>query len=184
MFQLPQNESEWKEIANGFGERWNFPNCIGAVDGKHIAIKKPPGSGSYYFNYKRFPSIVLMAVVNSNYEIIAADVGTNGRVSDGGVFSNSSFGTAFKQGLLKIPKPSKPPLGSVELPYTLVGDDAFQLTENFMKPYPHTSLSPQERIFNYRLSRARRIVENVFGMMVARFGILQGSISNYEIKYV
>lgn len=122
--------------------------------------------------------IVLMAVINANYEIISADVGTNGRVSDGGVFSNTTFGTAFKQNTLNFPKPSKPQFASNELPYVLVGDDAFQLTENLMKPYPHTSLSPQERIFNYRLSRARRIVENVFGILVARFGVLKNTICN------
>ena len=60
--------------------------------GNSLLLKKPPGSGSYYFNYKKFFSIVLMAVVDSNYKFIVGDVGANGRVSDGGVISNIDFG--------------------------------------------------------------------------------------------
>lgn len=58
-----------------------------------------------------------------------------------------------------------------------VGDDAFQLNENFMKPYSHHTLDEEKRIFNYRLSRARRIVENVFGILSVKFGIFQKPIN-------
>jgi len=64
---------------------------LGAVDGRHVSIKKPPHAGSYYYNYKKIFSIVLMAVVNSNYEFIMADAGINGRISDGGVSGNTAF---------------------------------------------------------------------------------------------
>lgn len=48
---MPGN-AEWEEIGYGFSKRWNFPNCLGAVDGKHVQIMAPPDSGSNYFNYK------------------------------------------------------------------------------------------------------------------------------------
>jgi hypothetical protein len=61
---MPKTEADWKVIANGFNDQWNFPNCLEAVDGKHVSFKKPPHTGSYYYNYNFFFNIVLMAVVN------------------------------------------------------------------------------------------------------------------------
>lgn len=118
-----------------------------------------------------------MAIVNSNYEFIMADVGINGRISDGGVFGYTAFGKALANESLKIPKPRTLPSSDKELPFVFVGDDAFALTENFMKPYSQIGLTPEQRIFNYRLSRARRIVENAFGILVSRFGVFQRPIA-------
>lgn len=105
LFLLPKIQDEWKEIANGFEERWNFPNCVGAVDGNQVGIKKPPHTGSFYYNYKNSFSIVLMAVVNSKYKFFMADAGINGRLSNGGVFSETKFGRLFKDKSLRLPEP-------------------------------------------------------------------------------
>jgi hypothetical protein len=163
--QIPKTEAEWKVITNGFNDQWNFPNCLGAVDGKHVSIKKPPHRGSYYYNYKKCFSIVLMAVVNSNYQFIMADAGINGRISDGGVLGNTAFGKALVDKLLKIPEPGTLPNSEKKLQFSF-GDDAFALTEDFMKPYGQTGLTAEQRIFNYRLKRACRVVENSFGILV------------------
>ena len=81
-----RTEEEWKVVANSFSQKWGFPHCIGAIDGEHIVIRKPVGPASYYHKYKKSFSIVLMALVNADYEFHMVDVGTNGRVSDGGCF--------------------------------------------------------------------------------------------------
>ncbi|XP_011292455.2 uncharacterized protein LOC131803498 [Musca domestica] len=175
--KMPTNEDEWKDIANEFENQWNFINCIGAIDGKHVHIKKPKTSGSYYFNYKKTFSIVLLAVVNANYEFICVEVGANGRASDAGVFAQSEYKRRYDEQSLRIPKPRQIKNASYELPYVLVGDDAFPLSSNLMKPYSRQKLEKEHLIFNYRLSRARRIVENAFGIISSRFRILLNTIS-------
>ena len=100
------------------------------------------------------------------------DVGDAGRHSDGGVFSNSEFGKALDSGMLGIPNPKLlPNTTQSPLPFVFVGDEAFPLKMNMLRPYPGKNLSEDLTIFmiNYRLSRARRIIENAFGILAARY---------------
>ncbi|XP_062575927.1 uncharacterized protein LOC134237799 [Saccostrea cucullata] len=174
--KVPNSWEDWQKIAKEFEDKWNFPNCIGAMDGKHIAIQCPLKSGSNYYNYKQFYSIVLLALVDADYKFIYVDCGCNGRVSDGGVFANSSLYQALESNDLNIP-PKKPlPLRHTPVPYVTVGDEAFPLKSYIMKPYSFKNLDQNKRIFNYRLSRARRIVENVFGILTSRFGVFKKAI--------
>lgn len=144
---------------------------MGAIDGKHIAIKKPAKSGSLYYNYKLFFSIVLLAVVNANREFIMVDVGMNGRISDGGVMYYSKFGELLQRKALNLPKPSTLPNTAENFPYIFVADEAFALDVNLMKPYSQKSLNEARHEFNKRLSRARVVVENTFGILASRFGV-------------
>jgi len=63
------------------------------------------------------------------------------------------------------------------MPFVIVADDTFPLSNNLLKPYPERGLTYSQRIFNYRLSRARRIVGNAFGMFANRFRILLNTIT-------
>lgn len=77
-------ESQYRDIAKDFFDMWNIPNCVGAIDGKHVAIKCPAKSSSMYYNYKKFFSIVLMAVCDAKYTFTAVSIGSYGSQSDGG----------------------------------------------------------------------------------------------------
>jgi hypothetical protein len=170
-FRCPRTAEEWKNIADGFYTRWNFPNTIGAIDGKHIVLTCPKNTGSKFFNYKGSFSIVLMALVDSEYRFTYVNIGKQGRISDGGVFGHCSLFRALIENKLNLPPPSALPGDTQKLPFFLVGDEAFPLRKFLMKPYPQRNLSHDQRIFNYRLSRARRIVENAFGILASRFRI-------------
>lgn len=82
----------WKEISLVFENKANFPNCLGAVDGKHVRLVRPQHSGSLFMNYKHFFSVCLMAICDANYCFTFIDVGAYGRNCDSAVFQNIYFG--------------------------------------------------------------------------------------------
>lgn len=174
---MPDSKEKWIEVANKFEYLWNYPYCIGALDGKHIVFQAPRSSGSYYYNYKGSHSIVLLALVDANYKFLYVDIGVNGRISDGGVFRESSLKKGIDRNLLDFPEDCNLPGSEIKVPYVIVADDAFPLSKRLLKPYPFRGLSIEKRIFNYRLSRARQTVENAFGILTNRFRILQGTIN-------
>jgi len=64
----PPTHQTWIDSELVFREKWQFPFCVGAIDGKHIRIRSPKNSGSTNFNYKGYFSIVILAVVSGNYK--------------------------------------------------------------------------------------------------------------------
>ena len=174
--EAPCSENDWKKVTKEFEIKWNFPNALGAIDGKHIVMQAPARSGSAFFNYKKQHSIVIMAVCIALYKCLLVDIGDSGRQSDGSVYFNSNLGYAIENKLLKIPQSSKLPNYERVLPYVFIGEDAFGLKPHMMKPYPLQNLPTEKKVFNYRLSRARRVVENVFGIAASRFRVLWRTI--------
>lgn len=168
----PRTEEDWKAIARGFSDRWQFHNCCGAIDGKHCAMKQPADTGSIYYNYKHFFSVVLMAMVDSDYRFTYVNIGAPGSCSDGGVLRETGLFKALDNGTAGLPPDEPLPGHDTPMPYAIVGDDAFALRSWLMKPHPHRGMTKEQRIFNYRLSRARRVVENAFGILSNRFRFL------------
>lgn len=144
-FQFPQTENDWNIIASEFEKRWNFPHCLGCIDGKHIEIVPPSGSGSYFYNYKQRHSMVLLAIADAKYRFILFDFGTNGRVSDGGILQNTVFYRKLKDNLLNIPKETKVTNSFRKLPYVFIGDDAFPLRSDILKPFRQNDLNCNEK---------------------------------------
>ena len=168
----PRTPDDWRAVARGFSNRWNFQHCLGALDGKHVAIRCPRNGGSLFYNYKGFHSIVMMALVDSDYKFIWVDIGSYGSASDAQIFNHSELYEMIEDRELGFPA-AEPLVGDDEaVPYFLIGDDAFALQSWMMKPFSRRNMQRDERIFNYRLSRARRVVENAFGILAQRFGCL------------
>lgn len=174
MFELTipsPTENQLRQNSDQFFSKWNFPNCVGAIDGKHIRIKAPKRSGSLYFNYKEYYSIVLLAVVDADCKFTAVDIGSYGREGDAGIYLKSQIGKMIKNNAFNIPAPKVLPGTNNVVPHVIVGDEAFALHENLMKPYPRQqSVHDQSKaVYNYRLSRARRTTENTFGILCGYF---------------
>jgi len=128
-----------------------------------------PHSGSTYYNYKSYHSLNLLAVCDAEYCFTFLDIGAEGRQSDGGMFRNSNLYKALEENLIRIPPPDVIGNNGPVLPYVIVADEAFPLKTYIMRPFPRSQqLNETRKIFNYRLSRARRVIENTFGILAAR----------------
>ncbi|XP_050063324.1 uncharacterized protein LOC126552659 [Aphis gossypii] len=165
--------------ASEFCTKWNFPNCVLAIDGKHVRIRCPEKTGSLFFNYKDYFSIVMLAMVDANYKFIAVDVGSFGREGDSGIFLKSNMGQQILDGSFGFPERKQLPGSDKILPHVIVGDEAFRLHPNIMKPYTRQSArhDKSKAVFNYRLSRARRVTENAFGLLSQIFRVFYQPIN-------
>nr|XP_023020608.1 uncharacterized protein LOC111509151 [Leptinotarsa decemlineata] len=149
---MPEPTTEiWETSISAFKDIWNFPNCLGSIDGKI--------------------SIVLMAIVDSYYKFISIDVGAYGKNSDGGIFEASNMGRKFETGTFNIPATKLLPGKDEPLLCVLVGDEAFTLSSYLMRLFPYRQVRQDARKekFNYHLCRARRVVENAFGILAQKW---------------
>ena len=137
VIKTPRTPEDWKEIAEGFSAKWNFHHTLGALDGKHVRIKCPKHAGSKYFNYKKYHSLVLMAMVDSKYRFIWVDVGAHGSMSDSQIFNDTFLCKAIHRGNMGFPPPEPLPHDTKDMPYFIVGDNIFGLKTWLMKPYSH-----------------------------------------------
>ncbi|KAJ8955077.1 hypothetical protein NQ314_006957 [Rhamnusium bicolor] len=112
--------------------RWNFPNCGGSIDGKHIKIVKFANGGSFFYNYKEYFSVALMAIVNDNSEFIYINVGCNCKNSDGGVIETTKFYDKLLENKLHLPSND---VTKNDMNFVSVADDAIASHENILKPY-------------------------------------------------
>ena len=160
----PTTAVEWKRMSDNWLTETQFPHCLGAIYGTHIPInrpskeefnKEPEDTGSAYYNWKHFYSVILLCLVDANYRVIWSQVGSSGRQGDAGLFLESNLRTAFMTGALNVPQKEPLPGEDYPLPYYILGDNAFPLQTWLMHPYSRHAANVPQKAFNYRLSRAR-----------------------------
>lgn len=116
----------------------------------------------------------MLTVTDSNYKFVFVDVGGYGKDSDGGMFGTSKMGKYLESKSIQLPDESLLPNSNIKAPYVLVGDEGFPLREYLMRPFPRRQLVPgsEKDVFNYRLARARMVVECSYGSIKSKFNVL------------
>ncbi|CAH2003180.1 unnamed protein product [Acanthoscelides obtectus] len=178
------------QASSEFQELWNFPNCIGCIDGKHVRIMCPPHSGTLFFNYKKYYSIVLLAICDAKYRFLVIDVGGFGKQSDGATFNSSELYHLLKSKKINIPANACLPGTDVNMPFVFLADEAFPLSAHVLTPYSSENLNVEKCIFNKRHFRVRKSIECTFGILSSKWRLLSKCIetshetADYLIKAV
>ena len=162
----PTDFENWKKVEEKFRTKWNVPHALGALDGKHIAMKKPKKSGSDYYNYKSFFSLVLLALIETEHRFLWIDCGSSESSSDEHIFNRGDLNEKIEDGSLGLLAPELLGEGGPDLHYILLG---FALMPWMVKQYGRRQLTRVQRIANY-------MMENVIGIRVIRFRVLLGTM--------
>lgn len=176
---MPQSEDEWKQIAQNFEQKWHFHKCLGIVGGKNVMISMrtaaaaaaaaagalPPADNSA----NSYSNAILMAIVNDNFQFTYVNVSDKSRSNDSGIWQASDFNSCLQSNTLHIPTDYNVNGSKCQLPYVFVGDKSFPLRNNLLRPFASRIPPYDERIFNYRLARARRVFDNTFNVLTNRF---------------
>lgn len=156
-----------QEVVQGFQSKWGVPQCVGAVDGCHIPVSAPTMCHTDYYNRKGWYSVIIQAVADLNYLFTDIYVGWAGSVHDARVFAHSTLYEKATEGRLLPSRTVN--ICNVDVPLFLLGDSAYPLQTWLMKPFPESSTNTHQKLYNYRTSRARIVIENAFGRLKGRW---------------
>ncbi|KAM3913212.1 uncharacterized protein RB166_018524 [Leptodactylus fuscus] len=166
----------WSEVAAGFDNAVNFPNCLGAVDAQHIRVLRPLDSGSKPLDHKKYFSVVVLAVADTNCKFVAIDVGSYDNTGDKRVLNASRVQQQILQDQISLPAPRPFPGTSNPIPLVMVSNNVFTVTPPLLRPYQGHGLDNRRRMYNCRLWRARQFVESTFAIMAVRWEVFCSAI--------
>ncbi|XP_035786321.1 putative nuclease HARBI1 [Anopheles albimanus] len=161
----------WENAAMEFQARWGFPNCTGAIEGKHVHIRRPIDE-SRVCSYKGFHSLVCLTVIDAMYRFLIVDVGNYGVNGENAILHDSNFIDNYFDNL-EYPQPTTLPGSDIIVPYVFLGNESFGLKTFLMRPYPKiTCVDRTDRQeFNAQLSRGRTVVDKAFGMLTSNWKV-------------
>ncbi|XP_039310452.1 uncharacterized protein LOC105193750 [Solenopsis invicta] len=136
-----------------------------------MRIQAPLNSGSIFYNYKQFFTMILLAICDALYKFTWVDIRQYGSISNGEMWANTDFANDIAASNLLLPDPTPLPKTNIPFSFVFIRDEAFPLSTYMMRPYPRKNLINM-RIFNYCLSRAPRTIEDAFRILTARWRIL------------
>jgi hypothetical protein len=156
VINCPKTEEEWKEVAGNFATRWNFCHAHGAFIGNMSGLRSHPNPAQPTTTTRDFsPSSSWpwwILTTNSCGLKLVLTVHAQ-------IFNSSQLKQKILNGTLNIPQPEPLPGDDQPMPYFLICDDACALRQWMMKPYCRRNMDHVQRVYNYRCSRARRVVE-------------------------
>ena len=182
---MPKTHDDFTSKILDMEELWQFPFSWAAVDGCHIPIKCPAGgleACKEYHNFKNFYSVILMSMVDAKYRFLWGSCGYPGNSHDSIILQSTNLWDEIQGGNL-LPNFSQIEQ-NVSIPPIVLGDSAFPFETWLMKPFTNAVRTPKQRYFNYRLSRARMIVEGAYGQLKGRWRYLtrKSESSPFEAK--
>ncbi|MCO5548180.1 hypothetical protein L7F22_001638 [Adiantum nelumboides] len=172
----PTNSSEIEKIKAGFFANQGVPNVCGAMDATHIQMEKPKGElGLDWFDRNKNFSMLVQAVVDSDMRFLDVFAGFPGSVNDSRLLKNSALYSCVEHGLiLNGPKYVH---GSFSMREIIVADGGYPLLPWLMRPYT-APITATEKLFNYKISSTRIVVERAFGLLKMRWRYLHGKVMN------
>lgn len=170
--KFPTTTAEIRRKIEGFKDKSDIPNVVGAVDGTHVPIKAPDINHEDYFNRKHFYSYVVQGVVDSSNLYMSVSTGYPGSMHDARVLRLSElYDAAENENVLMEPTVD---INGTTVRPLIVGDSAYPLTTWLLRPMKDNgALDQHQRHFNKELSKARVVSEHAFGLTKNRWRILQ-----------
>ncbi|XP_004523624.1 uncharacterized protein LOC101462749 [Ceratitis capitata] len=155
-------ESTYSTIAEKFSEKWHLPCCAGAITCMKIVTRRKKNRSNY---------TAVLATCDHNYVFTSLCIGNKCE------FENTSFGQAVINCTLPFPDTEDLTGNKPKFPYYFAGNLCMPLLKTIMRTYRRFEESDRRKIFNYRISRGYQVIDNAFGILIARMHIFQKAIN-------